>query len=53
MMHHLIGAALLLLGAGAAAFTFIMNSQTPLQLGPFPFFGGCAVAFVGLLVWGW
>ena len=33
-----------LIGFAVAAGTFVLNSQTPLQLGPFPFFGGAALA---------
>jgi hypothetical protein len=52
-MHHWIGAGLMIVGAGAAAIVFTLNSQTPIQLGPVPFFGSCALIFVGILVWAW
>jgi hypothetical protein len=50
-MHHWIGAALMIVGVGISGLTFMLNSSTPMQLGPVPFFAGVAVFFVGLLVW--
>jgi hypothetical protein len=46
----IIGIALLLIGAATAFVTFVFNSSTPLQLGPIPFFAGCAAALIGLIV---
>lgn len=49
-MRIAVGVFLLLVGAIGAIVTFIFNSQTPMQLGPVPFFAGCAVALVGLII---
>lgn len=46
----LIGVAMLLIGSAAAFVTFVLNSSTPMQLGPVPFFTGCAIALVGIIV---
>lgn len=47
-----------LVGVVIAVLTFVFNSQTPLQLGPVPFFGGaglfliCTIALIARhLVW--
>ena len=45
-----IGLAMLIVGIGGAGITMICNSQTPIQLGPVPFFAGCGVALVGLIL---
>lgn len=52
-MHHWIGGGLMLVGAGGAMLAWIVNTNLPVHLGPVPFVGPCAVAFVGLLVWSW
>ena len=46
------------IGLAGAVVTFIFNSQTPMQLGPVPFFGGaglfviCTVALIARhVVW--
>lgn len=46
-----LGATLFLFGTIIAAIVFLFNSQTPLQLGPIPFFGSVFVALVGFLIW--
>lgn len=48
-MKIAIGLVLLIVGVGSAGAAFIFNSQTPLQLGPVPFFGGAIVALIGLI----
>ena len=52
-MIHLIGLALALLGVLAGAIVFVFNSQTPLQLGPIPFFASCGLFVAGgvMLLW--
>lgn len=42
--------ALCLVGCAIAVITFVMNSQTPMQLGPIPFFFGCGLALIGLML---
>jgi hypothetical protein len=49
-MRLAIGLILLALGIAGAVIAFVLNSSTPMQLGPIPFFGGCFVALVGLIV---
>lgn len=49
-MRLAIGLGLLAIGAVGAGVTFVLNSSTPMQLGPIPFFAGCFVALVGLIV---
>jgi hypothetical protein len=49
MMKIAFGLALIVLGALAAGLTFVVNSGGG-ALGPIPFFGGCFVALVGLIV---
>ena len=42
----------LIIGMVVAVITFVLNSSTPLQLGPVPFFGGAglaAVCIIGLI----
>lgn len=49
-MRLAIGLGLLFLGAAGAGVTFILNGSTPIQLGPVPFFAGCIVALIGLII---
>lgn len=49
-MKIAIGLILLIAGVAGAFVTFVLNSQTPLQLGPVPFFAGCGAALVGLIL---
>lgn len=51
MMHHWIGAALMIVGAGGATVGFWLNQNLPDPPGPIPTIGGAILAFVGLLVW--
>ena len=38
-----------IIGMVVAVITFVLNSSSPLQLGPIPFFGGAALAAVCLI----
>lgn len=50
-MTHWIGAGLMIAGGAGMALAWIVNTNLPIQLGPVPFFGSCALAFAGLLIW--
>lgn len=52
-MIHWLGLVIGLLGMAAGSFVFVLNSQTPVQLGPIPFFGSCAMVIVGLVMLLW
>lgn len=51
LMHHWIGAGLMILGMAAVFLVVIINTNLPVQLGPLPFFGACALIIIGLLTW--
>ena len=45
-----IGLGMLIVGVLGAGITFVMNSSFPEGPGPVPFFAGCSVALVGLIL---
>lgn len=49
-MRLTVGIVLLALGIAGAVGTFVLNSSTPMQLGPIPFFVSAFVCLVGLIV---
>lgn len=49
-MRVIVGLVLCILGIAGAGTTFMLNSSTPMQLGPIPFFVSCFVGLVGLII---
>lgn len=38
-----------ILGLAGAVVTFVLNANTPIQLGPIPFFGSVAIFIISIL----
>ena len=50
-MKFWIGFFLFIVGSVVSALGFMLNSNTPIQVGPVPVLGGAAVALIGLIMW--
>ena len=50
-MKFWIGFFLFIVGSVVCGLGFMLNSSTPMQVGPVPVLGGFAVAVIGLIMW--